>query len=260
MEFDENEILEDEIEVPELKRHPIGSNVDIFTQGDQSDVMILNNAGEMVDFDPAEIPQIIGQLEQAMEYLALTDGKLDSQLMKCFIGDYFLAHRNYKAVFTEALNHSDVLAIRRSGFIDEVEVKVTRRDLQSELKAVANIFPAEKLEKHQRYLTTATCGQKMDSGFVPNTFSFFVPEELKDFALEELRGTPYGLYVLPKDAYRSCHIQEERIPIKLHGEKPSAAEVWYLVKKASRELASVRSQLSNYKKVSSSKPNNERTI
>lgn len=107
---------------------------------------------------------------------------------------YFMIQRNYPACVTEYnlggyLYIADIVAIDKKMLSHEVEIKVTKADLLSELKAIKSIMDGNdpdgsKYRKHYNYL----------KGFkIPNKFSFAVPDELVEFTLNEIQNTPYGL-------------------------------------------------------------------
>ena len=101
---------------------------------------------------------------------------------------------------------ADVWVVDKNYMAIEIEIKVSKSDLRTELSCIQRIvqmqkepllYSAEKeggnkYRKHKRYLTN----KGITSAILPNRFYFAVPEELKETALEVIKETPYGLLVV----------------------------------------------------------------
>lgn len=133
---------------------------------------------------------------------------------------------------------ADVFSINQNLFTTEFEVKVSRQDLNSEIKTIRDYTkPSPKRHKHWAYLT----GNSKYIEYVPNSFYFVVPEELKDLAVEGVKNTPYGVIVYGVD--RRLRGSENRDPElmycvrakKLHKEKYSDEMIRKLARRVSVE-------------------------
>lgn len=133
---------------------------------------------------------------------------MNSQDLKIATLDHILFKGKFLVATTESLNGSDVLGINKKNLAYEFEIKISKEDLDKELKAIRYLTgndmnmrrarAANKLQKHATYLKHRF-GYSWDTYFVPNTFSFVLPPELIDFATRGIRGTPYGLYRYNKE-------------------------------------------------------------
>jgi hypothetical protein len=106
---------------------------------------------------------------------------------------WMLYRFNFLAAVTE-FDFADVFAISRAKYSHEVEIKVSRADLMSELNCIDIVLgriPQTKYFpnhfKHRNYILA-----EFPTFTRPNYFSFAVPESLIDVALPHLEGTPYG--------------------------------------------------------------------
>lgn len=126
---------------------------------------------------------------------------------------------NYIGGVHEAPNlwSADVLGIKYSGKISEFEIKTSRSDLLSEIKAIRKALEPDsvtvstknqygfdmgfeifkvvetklsqtKIEKHHHYLTSPR------RSFRPNSFYFAVPSHLVECAVEQTQGLKYGVF------------------------------------------------------------------
>lgn len=119
--------------------------------------------------------------------------------MKCYLLAYYRFERQCPIAATEVnvFNNyiADVLCSDFQEFV-EVEIKISESDFVADF--------SHKSEKHTAYLDStlnkvATLKDR-DRKYMPNRFFYGVPKELARFALDMVKGTPYGLiYVDPKD-------------------------------------------------------------
>ena len=195
---------------------------------------------------------------------------MKSQDIKLKMLAEILFGRHYAVAVTEcSIFHgvADVLGVTKAGSSHEIEVKCSKQDLKSELDCLDILFREKKQEKylqklwkHKYYLDKFLKDPSMfDKGNygnfyrsiystpenIPNKFSFCVTPELKDYAKESLKDTPYGLYV----AYDN-HVTEVKTPEYLHKEKLSDKHKMQLLRKTSTEIYYTRAELHSLKTTS----------
>lgn len=133
----------------------------------------------------------------------------------------------------------DVLGIVNGRFVAEYEIKTSKADLVSELKSINFCFnniesnKYNKLHKHQKMFSFYK-RNIIDQSKVPNYFIIVVPyENLAVIALERLRGTPYGVYVVnyTKESGRIIKIMKQARQI--HNEDVLAFAFDRILRKAS---------------------------
>lgn len=150
---------------------------------------------------------------------------------------------------------ADLFGIRDNGYSHEFEVKVSRQDLMGELNSIqavlneGNIFEKttiSKASKHKHYINGSPTNPYMifDTRR-PNQFSFAVIKELEELAVEKLKGTPYGLYVVVDDTKLTQRV-DPRCVIKakyLHKDKVDQKVYLNILRKACTEVEFTRAQL-----------------
>lgn len=209
---------------------------------------------------------------------------MTSKEMKAHLLFYMLYRLHFMAAVTEyggvgTDGIADLYGITSADLSHEIEVKVSKQDLAGELQAikyhVKNRIPARSVHntgmmsdifgsrpdtekvveppprgarkgtKHWWYLCETA--QSGDWRVKPNRFSFAVTPALKDFALAELKETPYGLIVV-KEAYDVVTVKKADY---LHKEKVSDKVLRKVLHKSCTEIQSVRQELviahANYK-------------
>ena len=126
---------------------------------------------------------------------------MNSYYAKWMLMYYFMIERSFDWCTTETTIYgnyiADILAVNKNKFLYEVEIKTSRADLNSELRAIKNVKNnnasyENKIKKHRAYLS-----KNIKTG-VPSMFYFAVPLSLKEIALKGIEDTPYGLIVLGK--------------------------------------------------------------
>jgi hypothetical protein len=112
---------------------------------------------------------------------------------------HFLRYSKQSYVATEVwIAHwiADVLYIpKKKQEVREIEVKVSKADLLNDF--------IKKEHKHKQLLTDQFTLKPI------NYFYFCVPEELKEFALEQLKDKPYGLYIFKEIWKKKNSLQEQ---------------------------------------------------
>jgi len=114
----------------------------------------------------------------------------------------------------------DILGIRRSGFVDEIEIKISKSDFMADFKKTVMV-------KGERTMSAAnTLYHKYDERLkhdclreglhVSNYFSFLIPEELVD----KCEIPEYaGLYVCKIDSNGFARVSEHKKAKRLHSRK-----------------------------------------
>lgn len=138
--------------------------------------------------------------------------------------EYCQFEKNHMLTVTEGLNNGDVVSVTKHLILYEYEVKTSRADLRNELAAVkyamslksyqddhiSELFASarkknsySKIEKHRDIIFAKEYYEKqknrpewaISDWSLPNYFYFVVGRELAEYALTELKDTPYGLIV-----------------------------------------------------------------
>jgi hypothetical protein len=152
--------------------------------------------------------------------------------VKRLIMSYSLFERNHIAAVTEGLNNADVLSITEEKLAVEYEIKVSKSDLDKELAAIRyatmtmkegkNLGPVtlgpkqeqlnlelaglkkkaggwSKISKHEEYIDPKKYFEEhrlstfWNYRYVPNYFYLVVPRGLVAYAIEQTKGTGYGV-------------------------------------------------------------------
>lgn len=126
---------------------------------------------------------------------------LSTPEMKYYVLSYYRFQRQYPIAATEVQvfgNYvADVLASDLEKEFVEVEIKISESDMLSDFQ--------HKSMKHTAYLdsvlhTEGSTLTKKEKLLMPTKFLYAVPREMKNFAKQQVSGTPYGLIVVdPKD-------------------------------------------------------------
>lgn len=121
---------------------------------------------------------------------------------------HLLWKKGYSVVTHQFSNHfwiADIFGINKSNYSHEIEIKVSKADLMSEIKDIEYLINGwtwlpqwrwSKYIKHHWYLNEVKTDSKDKQSrehLIPNYFSFAVPTELVRFAWEKLKDSPYGL-------------------------------------------------------------------
>lgn len=169
-------------------------------------------------------------------------------------------------VVCDEFQFADIVGIRKTGYVTEFEIKVSKSDFDRELKCITTKDCQkygkdwEKFSKHRLYLTgelpqTDYDKRMSDLGystaisdrvFRPNEFYFYIPDYLVEHAVEKTLDLPYGIVAigqkfLPNSRqYIFDRYNVVKKAVKLHNEK--AGDILY------RQLAhalTIRSRLFN---------------
>lgn len=190
---------------------------------------------------------------------------MDSKKLKTLVMGEFIYNKGYIALFTESWGACDVLGIRRSRYVVEFEIKVSKSDLAKEIACIKGAVNKTgchgrrcKFLKHKEYLLNETWNPYL-SIYRPNYFYFVVPMELERNAIEGVAGTPYGVMAYGEWTYelefykgtpryevqtRNAHGFKESVKAKpIHKEKVSDERMIDLIRKASTELYETRKKL-----------------
>jgi hypothetical protein len=122
--------------------------------------------------------------------------------------------RLHYTVVCDEFNFIDIVGVKRSEYVAEFEIKVTKADFDREIRHImadektANHYGRdwEKISKHKTYLTGSrpktnydlryeTFGVTSSLPFIPNEFYFYVPEFLAEYATKKVveLKLPYGV-------------------------------------------------------------------
>lgn len=166
---------------------------------------------------------------------------MNAKQVKATVLWWFLYRFGYQAAVTEK-DGADVYGVTRAKYTHEVEVKVSKADLATETKCIDICLGLDKQTKylpkflkHQRYL--GKLGYETPTWWhLPNYFSFAVPEDLVQFALDHIKDTPYGLFKIMPENYCERIKKAER----LHDGKLDDKEMMSILRKVSTEIQTLR--------------------
>lgn len=121
----------------------------------------------------------------------------------------------------------DIMAVRPSGFVDEIEIKLTKADFKADFRKIVNISCEPYHKEGRSYLTSWEEKNKHEclvKGLNHcNYFSFLMPKELA----EKCDIPNYaGLYV-----YNNGWITERKKPKRLHNRKISLDLKYHIARK-----------------------------
>ena len=127
---------------------------------------------------------------------------LSTPEMKYYVMHYYRFQRQYPIVATEVGVFGDFIADVLASDLEkefiEVEIKISESDMLSDFQ--------HKSMKHTAYLDSvlhkeASQLTQNDRKLMPTKFLYAVPREMRRFATEQVKGTPYGLIIVdPLDA------------------------------------------------------------
>jgi len=159
---------------------------------------------------------------------------------------WYLLYRFGSLAAVTEMRYADVFAISRAGYTQEIEIKVSKSDLMSELKVIDMLLGLDtqkkympKFYKHDSYLRKEKTEQILLVERIPNKFSFGVPPSLVKVCSEHIKDTPYGLYKIYND---QNYVEIIRKPDFLHKNKISEEIKNSLLRKVSTEIQSLREQ------------------
>lgn len=139
---------------------------------------------------------------------------------------------------------ADILAITKTRHVYEVEIKTSKADLQTELKAINQALSnkdiprrewAPKYGKHALHIHGKSVygweGSATQQTISANRFYFAVPEELREMAIGGVRDTPYGIILLGKRYVREV-LKRAKL---LHNNKMSEDRIFKIIHRLSLE-------------------------
>lgn len=123
---------------------------------------------------------------------------MNSSQMKMCVLCWFRFKKRWNYVATEVGGFNADVVGANSQYLYEVEVKVNKRDFTAD-------FQKSKHEIYKNHDSVSSWGK----GWIPNKFFFAVPEDMVDFALEQLKDyDKYGLVTVSwKDWWRNPQIK-----------------------------------------------------
>lgn len=170
---------------------------------------------------------------------------INSNWMKNKLFEYFRFKRQFIYCCTEGINYADFLALNEDCLV-EVEVKISQSDLLREFKSKDHC----KINKHHRYFNAQSLlgknelmSKKHFFVSIPNYFYLAVTEDLVEYAKEEISkiNNNYGIILIStKDYNRKSPVMILKTAKKLHDYKPNGKTFYYIGKRATSELATLR--------------------
>lgn len=178
--------------------------------------------------------------------------------MKNSLVDYLNYRKQFPCVATEFINGSDVFGVNRNDFATEIEIKVSWKDLWSELKTIKYILDEEsdmsfghyrnektgnwvfrhKFDKHRSYLYEEAKNYPR-----PKMFYFAVPLSLGTKALTALQTMecPYGVILVQEDRswWDRCSVIREAKPLT----KNKFTDYKYFANKTTNENLALRKKI-----------------
>lgn len=172
---------------------------------------------------------------------------MNSSYMKERLAHYLYFRLGF-IVICDEFEFMDIFGIRRSGYAVEYEIKVSKSDLNREIKcAIANLSDVEKygkdwqkFSKHTLYQTGESPQTDYDKRMAdlgisnnvtardsfPSEFYFYIPEELEEYAVKKVaeNNLPYGIIVCDKEVksgFKDPYYIVKKAP-KLHREKANS--------------------------------------
>lgn len=179
--------------------------------------------------------------------MVITADILKRELMR-----YYLHERQFLCVTTEqALIYgvADVWVLSKDYMGIEIEIKVSKPDLLSELNSIKHILGElsgkkdGKYRKHESYLKQATNPPYVKANLLPNRFYFCVPKNLEEFAYSTLKHTPYGLLVCSPGAHWIESTKVIKSGKLLHNEPVAKTRIQETMRRICNENLTLRSKI-----------------
>ena len=120
--------------------------------------------------------------------------------------------------FPNCSSELDLACIRRSGFVDEVEIKLSYSDFLADFKKITTVWANTKCQKINKH--EALVAKHLQS----NRFSFYVTEEIVT-KVEPLIPDYAGLYVYSVNRLGKPFVIEYKKPKLLHRNKLSVLDI-----------------------------------
>lgn len=146
----------------------------------------------------------------------MTEDKLQTAFYRANMRRYQIITPN--TYLSWSCHEMDILCVRKSGYIDEIEIKISKSDFLADFKKTVHIktntfvWPRVKTPKHEA----------MQQGLLRcNRFSFLIPESL----IDKIDIPEYaGLYVASEDLFRP-YVREIKKPKLFHKNKITQREL-----------------------------------
>lgn len=170
---------------------------------------------------------------------------------------YYLYERQFLCVTTEQnmyYGRSDIWVLDRDYMGIEIEIKVSRADLISELNSIKHILGelsgvrGAKYTKHKRYIKYANAPE-YSKNLLPNRFYFCVPEHLQEIAITCLRHSPYGLLVCVANESRIIATKVVKSGQLIHRTAVAPKLVKETIRRINFENFELKKRLRNYNSV-----------
>lgn len=173
---------------------------------------------------------------------------LPANQIKRSLSAHLMLRLSYFAVHEEYENHygrCDVYGITKADYGVEFEIKVSKSDLMSEIRAIMavldNTMPdrsCNKYAKHRDYLHKET----HDSYRLPPPckFIFVVTSDLVEVARPIISQTPYGLWAVTDSLFRPFEVIKQAE--NLHKNKVSEKHIRHLLRSLSYRFALASAQ------------------
>ena len=178
---------------------------------------------------------------------------INSTWMKNRLFEYFRYKRQFIYCCTEGINYSDFMALNEDHLI-EVEVKISKSDLLNEFKKeyANNGKNYCKVQKHfkeycnaQEFLSRKEfISEKNFFMDIPNYFYLAVTEDLLDVTKEQIKkvNDNYGIILIQTKEYNKGEVMIAKTAKKLHDYKPNFKTFYYIGRRTTSELATLRSK------------------
>lgn len=150
-----------------------------------------------------------------------------SDIIKLELMKFLRFQKQYDCVCSEGVNNADISAIKNNKLI-EIEIKISKSDFKNELK--------HKSSKHEKYKDMQAL-KNTDWMRIPNKFFFCVPQEMEEWALQEMEkiNFKYGLIV-----YQEGFIYVRRQAMHLHNDKLNIYTLVEFSKRITSELINLK--------------------
>lgn len=167
---------------------------------------------------------------------------------------YYLYERQFLCITTEQnmyYGRADIWVLDRDYMGIEIEIKVSKADLISELNSIKHIVGelsgvrGAKYIKHERYIKYANAPE-YSKNLLPNRFYFCVPEHLQETAITCLRHTPYGLLVCIADQSRIIATKVVKSGKLIHRTAVAPKLVKETIRRINFENIELKKRLRNY--------------
>jgi len=117
----------------------------------------------------------------------------------------------------------DLMCLRKSGFVDEVECKLSRSDFKADFKKTIHIVKGTNKWGSRAWISKLKHTLLDEGNCYPNYFSFLVPEGL--LTLEDIPSYA-GWFEVYRDHDNILRVREKKQPKRLHRNKLDLSKVY----------------------------------